>query len=42
VTIDFDTLEDGAATVRERDTMAQERLGLDHVRAWLAERLLGC
>jgi glycyl-tRNA synthetase len=42
VTVDFDTLEDDAVTVRERDTMSQERIGLDHVPRWLAERLLGC
>ncbi len=29
VTVDFETLEDHAVTVRERDTMAQERIGLD-------------
>src|SRR5690606_21042476 len=28
VTVDFDTLEDDAVTVRERDTMAQERVSL--------------
>ena len=42
VTIDFDTLEDNAVTVRERDSMAQERIGLDQVEAFLATRLLGC
>jgi glycyl-tRNA synthetase len=42
VTVDFDTLEDDAVTVRQRDSMSQERIGLDHVRSWLAERLLGC
>ncbi len=42
VTVDFETPEDGAVTVRERDTMAQERISLDGVRAWFAERLLGC
>ncbi|MGH3471667.1 MAG: glycine--tRNA ligase [Nocardioidaceae bacterium] len=42
VTVDFDTLDDDAATVRERDTMKQERIGLDQVRAYLAERLRGC
>jgi glycyl-tRNA synthetase len=42
VTVDFDTLEDGAVTVRERDTMKQERVGLDQVRSYFAERLLGC
>ena len=29
VTVDFDTLEDDAVTVRERDTMKQERIALD-------------
>ncbi|MDH2415543.1 glycine--tRNA ligase [Nocardioides sp. CER19] len=42
VTVDFDTLEDQAVTIRERDTMAQERVSLDRVTAYLAERLPGC
>jgi glycyl-tRNA synthetase len=42
VTVDFDTLEDNAVTVRERDSMSQERISLEGVRTWLAERLLGC
>jgi glycyl-tRNA synthetase len=42
VTVDFDTLGDDAVTIRERDTMKQERIGLDHVRGYFAERLLGC
>jgi glycyl-tRNA synthetase len=42
VTVDFDTLEDNAVTVRERDSMAQERIGLDQVEAYLAARLVGC
>ena len=42
VTVDFDTLEDNAVTVRERDTMKQERIGLDQVKAYFAERLLAC
>ncbi|MFC3687902.1 glycine--tRNA ligase [Aquipuribacter hungaricus] len=42
VTVDFDTLEDQAVTIRERDTMTQERVGLDAVEGWLAARLLGC
>jgi glycyl-tRNA synthetase len=42
VTVDFDTLDDQAVTVRERDTMAQERIGLSQVRDWLAARLPGC
>ena len=42
VTVDFDTLTDAAVTVRERDSMAQERIGLDRVEAYLAERLPVC
>ena len=42
VTIDFDTLEDDAVTIRERDTMKQERIAIDQVRPYFAERLLGC
>ncbi len=41
VTIDFDSLEDLAVTVRERDSMAQERVSLEKVRGYLAERLVG-
>ncbi len=41
ITVDFDTLEDQAVTVRERDTMAQERVSLDKVQGYLAERLIG-
>jgi glycyl-tRNA synthetase len=42
VTIDFDTLQDQAVTVRERDSMKQDRVGIDQVTGYLAERLLGC
>ena len=42
LTVDFDTLEDNAVTIRERDSMSQERVGVDQVRGWFAERLLGC
>jgi glycyl-tRNA synthetase len=42
VTVDFDSLEDGAVTVRERDSMAQERVPMEGLRSWLAGRLLGC
>lgn len=41
VTVDFDTLDDQAVTVRERDTMAQERIPLDKLEAYLAGELLG-
>jgi glycyl-tRNA synthetase len=42
VTVDFDTLEDGAVTVRERDTMEQERVKIDELEGYLAQRLVGC
>ena len=42
ITVDFDTLEDDAVTIRERDTMSQERVSLDKVTDYLAPRLLGC
>ncbi|CAN5670291.1 glycine--tRNA ligase [soil metagenome] len=42
ITVDFDTLDDNAATVRERDSMTQERVGLDQLEGWLAARLVGC
>lgn len=42
VTVDFDTLEDNAVTVRDRDTMTQERVSLDQVVGYLAQRLPGC
>jgi glycyl-tRNA synthetase len=42
VTVDFDTLDDNAVTVRERDSMSQERISLEGLRTWLAERLPGC
>ena len=38
-TIDEQTLEDGTVTVRDRDSLAQERLPLDGVRAWLDDAL---
>jgi len=42
VTVDFETLTDNAVTVRERDTMAQERISIDGVESYLATKLIGC
>jgi glycyl-tRNA synthetase len=42
VTVDFDTLTDQAVTVRERDSMSQQRVALDQVEPYLAARLPGC
>jgi glycyl-tRNA synthetase len=39
VTVDFDSLEDVQVTVRERDSMTQDRLPIDRLVAYLSERL---
>ncbi|CAN5161002.1 glycine--tRNA ligase [soil metagenome] len=39
VTIDFETLEDQAATVRDRDSMTQERVALTGIRDYLQSRI---
>ena len=39
VTVDFDSLDDDAVTVRERDSMRQDRIGIDQVKGWLLEHL---
>jgi glycyl-tRNA synthetase len=39
VTVDFDSLEDDAVTVRDRDSMQQERIPLEGLDRYLAERL---
>ncbi len=39
ITYDFDSLEDKAVTIRDRDTMKQERIPLDKVEEYLAERV---
>jgi glycyl-tRNA synthetase len=42
ITVDFESLEDNAVTIRERDSMEQVRISIDQVETWLAPRLLGC
>jgi len=39
LTIDQQTLEDGTITIRDRDTLAQERIALDGARELLVGRL---
>ncbi|MCK2220021.1 glycine--tRNA ligase [Actinomadura sp. ATCC 31491] len=39
ITVDFDTLEDQAVTIRERDSMAQERIAIDGVESYLRQHL---
>ncbi len=41
VTIDFESLNDQAVTVRERDSMRQDRVGIDGLDNYLSERLSG-
>ena len=40
VTIDFDTLEDEAVTIRDRDTMEQTRVKIDELENWLNEKII--
>jgi glycyl-tRNA synthetase len=42
ITVDFDSLEDHAVTVRERDSMAQERIAIAQVTAYLGDHLPPC
>src|SRR5262249_41632570 len=39
VTVDHQSLEDNAVTVRDRDTWEQDRMGVDSLKSYLAERL---
>ncbi|OGQ17928.1 MAG: glycine--tRNA ligase [Deltaproteobacteria bacterium RIFCSPHIGHO2_02_FULL_40_11] len=39
VTVDFDSLEDKAVTVRDRDSMKQERVAIDQLNPYLAQKL---
>src|SRR4030095_16214086 len=39
VTVDHESLEDNAVTVRDRDTWEQDRVGIDGLKEFLANRL---
>ena len=39
VTIDFETENDGCVTVRDRDTMEQERIPVNELKNWIAEKI---
>ena len=39
ITVDFDTIDDNAVTIRERDTMQQERVALANVADYVRERV---
>ena len=40
VTVDFETLEDGCVTIRDRDTMEQIRIKIEDVKAYIEEKLV--
>ena len=39
ITFDFDSLEDHCVTVRDRDTMQQERISIDALEDYIASRI---
>ena len=39
ITVDFDSIEDGQVTIRERDTTKQERVSIDQLEQVLSEKL---
>ena len=39
ITVDFDSLEDKKATVRDRDTMAQERVAIAELTSYISDQL---
>lgn len=39
ITVDFDTLEDNAVTIRDRDTMEQVRINIDELENWIREKI---
>ena len=40
ITVDFDTLEKGTVTIRNRDTMLQEQIPLDNVSSYFKDFFL--
>ena len=39
MTVDFDTLEKGTVTVRDRDTMKQDVIKVEELESYIAERI---
>ena len=39
ITVDFDTQENGTVTVRDRDTMQQERVAVSELKSYLAQKV---
>ena len=40
LTVDFETLEDGCVTIRDRDTMEQIRIKIEDVKAYIEEKIM--
>ena len=40
ITVDYDTLTDSTVTVRDRDTMQQERINKDNIRSYIQDKLI--
>jgi glycyl-tRNA synthetase len=40
VTVDYQTLEDGTVTIRDRDTMKQERIALENIKDVVTKRII--
>ena len=40
ITVDFDTATDGCVTVRDRDSMKQERMPIEKVREFLESKII--
>ena len=39
VTVDFETENDGCVTIRDRDTMQQERVPVTELKNWINEKI---
>ena len=39
VTVDFDTLEDECVTIRDRDTMEQERIKISEIKEYISKKI---
>ena len=39
ITVDFDTLENNSVTIRDRDTMQQERISIENLKEWVENKI---
>ena len=39
ITVDFETENDGCVTIRDRDTMQQERVSVTELKNWINEKI---